>query len=230
MKSIDSTSHRLRSVAFGVGAVLVPAAVGAGVGAALRSRRDGVIAGGVVAALLAAGRWQLQRWFNDVPEYAVERRVGDLEIRRYDARVEARTRVGGDFDQALRVGFRRLFRYIDGGNQREESIEMTSPVTATTRGDEHVVSFTMPAGQQLSDLPRPKNLDIELATAAPRRIAVLTYRGRYRKDAVDEQVRRALGELAEAGLEPRGEPTFAGFDPPTTIPWLRRNEIWIELA
>ena len=195
-----------RSVAFGVGAVLVP------------------------VSLLALGRWQLARWFTDKPSYEVERRVGDLEIRRYDARVEARTRTQGDFDQALRIGYRRLARYIRGSNQRDESIPMNAPVTATARGDDHVVSFTMPPGRQLSDLPRPTNLEIELATESPRRVAVLTYRGRYRRDAVDEHVRRALAALAEAGLEPIGEPTFAGFDPPTTIPWLRRNEIWIELA
>jgi hypothetical protein len=44
-------------------------------------------------------------------------------------------------------------------------------------------------------------------------------------------MRRALAEqLAEAGLEPRGEWLLNQYNPPWTPPFMRRNEIWVEVA
>lgn len=225
------------------GALTGAVGVGAAVSALTGSRRAGAIAGGVVALAAGALRWQLQRWFTVQPAYEVERRIGPLEIRRYAPRVVARTKVEGDFNRALEEGFRRLAGYIFGGNRGEQSIAMTSPVTSKPEriamtspvtsagaGDGRVVSFTMPPGTSLATLPRPDDTRVELAEVPERRIAVLRFRGAYERDIVEQMEREVRQLVADAGLAGKGEPMFAGYDPPSTLPGLRRVEVWLELA
>jgi hypothetical protein len=222
-----------RSIAFGACALATPLAVGAGVGALMRSRRrrSSLLAGGVAAAVIAAFRWQLQRWFTDEPAYVVERRIGGLEIRRYAPRVEAHTRLTvPDFETAIDEGFRRLARYIFGENEAKRSIAMTTPVITTPRASTHTVAFVMPPDRTLGSLPTPADARIKLVELPQRRIAAMRFHGRYTDRVMLEQTRRLHELVAAADLETRGQPMFAGFDPPTTLPWLRRTEMWIELA
>lgn len=238
-------AHTLgRKIAFAVAGIAAPIAVGGATARLAGSRSAGWIAGGLTAAAIAVVRWQLQRWINDEPAYTVERRVGDLEIRRYAPRVEARTQIAeGSFDRALETGFRRLAAYIFDGNAREESLAMTGPVVASgerlamtgpvqarASSGGHEMAFVMPAGRTLASLPRPRDARVELVEVPARRVAVLCYRGRYRGDRVAREARRIRELAAAAGLHAAGEPAFAGFDPPSTLPWLRRNEIWLPLA
>lgn len=225
------------------GALAGAVGVGAAVAALTGSRRAAFAAGGVVALAAGAVRWQLQRWFTVQPAYEVERRIGPLEIRRYAPRVVARTRVEAEFERALDEGFHRLAGYIFGGNRGGESIAMTTPVTAKPEriamtapvtsagdGDARVVSFTMPPGKSLATLPRPDDARVELAEIPARRIAVLRFRGPYDREVVEQMEREVRQQVADAGLASKGEPMFAGYDPPSTLPALRRVEVWLELA
>jgi hypothetical protein len=220
-----------RKVAFGGLVGAIPAGVGLGIAAATGSRRGGLIAGAAALAAMIAARWQLQRFFNDEPRYRVERTVGDLEIRTYEGRVEARTVVESeDFDEALDEGFGRLFRYISGHNAKGQKIAMTVPVTCVRTVDGHRVSFVMPPDHVLSSLPRPRDMRVELAMLPEQRIAALCFSGRYRGKLVAKQEAEMVREVLESGIDTTGEPMFAGYDPPTTLGILRRNEIWMELA
>lgn len=219
-----------REFAMASGALAGALGVGAAVAALTGSRRGGLIAGSATLALAGALRWQLQRWFTEQPAYEVERRIGDLEIRRYAPRVEARTWIEAPFREALDQGFRRLAGYIFGGNGGDEHIAMTTPVSSSRADGGRVVTFTMPPGMALADLPRPDDPKVELREVPERRVAVLRFRGRYRADEVEAQARRLRELAAEAGLPAMGEPMFAGYDPPMTLPLLRRVEVWLELA
>lgn len=225
------TNRRARSLAFGACALLAPVALGAEVAAVTRSRRAGLFAAIASAAGFAALRWQMARWFVDQPAYVVEDPIGDLEVRRYAPRVEAQTRLTVlDFEIALDEGFRRLAAYIFGGNQSATKLAMTSPVTNVPRARTHTVAFVMPPDRTLSSLPPPEDARVALVPVPARRIAALRYRGRYTGAHMMEQTRRLHELVAAADLEPRGQPIFAGYDPPWTLPWLRRAEIWVELA
>jgi hypothetical protein len=230
--TITVSRHRapVRRAAFWSSLVAGPTLVGAVAARLFGSRRAGLIAGGLTAAGMSGFRWQLQRLFNEEPDYQLEQRVGGLEIRRLAPRVEARTTVDvEDFDRGLELGFERLFGYISGGNRTGDTIEMTSPVTATHRIG-FTVSFVMPPGRTRPSLPLPDDDDVILCEAPSQRIAVLRFRGRYNADNVGEHESELLRLVAEAGLEPVGPIVFAGYDPPSTLPLLRRNELWVELA
>jgi hypothetical protein len=217
----------------GLGAVALGGALGLGAGVAVLtgSRREGLLAGGLTAVVAAAVRWQLQRWFTDEPAYEVQRRLGKLEIRRYEPRVEAHVRVATlDFEAALEQGCRTLADYISGENLGGEKLRMTTPVISHPRATTHTIVFVMPPGRSRGALPVPENDAIRLVEQPVRRMAVFGYHGRYTNENF-QAAQATLHELvAEAGLEPEGEPMFAGFDPPTTLPFLRRCEVWIELV
>lgn len=222
---------RLRSLAFAAVAAIAPFAVARGVAGLSGSRRAGAIAGGITLAKLAALRWQLQRMFTDEPAYTVERRIGELELRRYPARIEAHTRLTvPDFETAVDVGFRRLAKYIRGGNAEHQTIAMTTPVLTKPRATTHTVGFVMPPGRTLLTLPRPSDDRIHLVHVPARRIAALRFHGRYTDEVFVEHTRRLHDLIETAALEPISQPIFAAFDPPWTLPWLRRTEMWIEIA
>ncbi|HKO90175.1 MAG TPA: heme-binding protein [Polyangiaceae bacterium] len=207
---------------------------------------------GAILAGAALARWQLARLFTEQPTYALERQIGPLEIRRYAPHCVAETRVSASsWDVALREGFQRLAGYIFGGNRRAErtsappgeaarepateKIDMTSPVQMRPERPEnlarsYLVSFSMPAGRTPASLPQPNDIRVSVTTQPARRVAVLRYRGRYNGTTVAKKVAELLDYVRKAGLQQRGEPEFAGYDPPSTLPVLRRNEIWLDLA
>ena len=120
------------------------------------------------------------------PPFTVERRLGDVEIRRYGPRIAAETTVDADEDAARNEGFRRLARYIFGGNtsktkiamtapvaqQQGEKIAMTAPVAAQRdAADQWVIRFFMPADRTLDSLPIPEDDRVRLVNDAPERVA-----------------------------------------------------------
>lgn len=220
----------VRKLLFGIAVGVVPLGIGA-IATLLRSRRAGLIAGGASAVLLGVARWQLERSFNDEPDYVVAERIGGLEIREYRARVEAETKIDDtNYERALDLGFDRLAGFIFGANERREKLGMTTPVTVRNTGDATRIAFVMPMQRTRESLPLPDDQRIATIDIPERRVAVLGFIGK-RSDAL---IRRKQDELrrlvAEAGLAARGEPQYAGFDPPWTLPLLRRNEVWLELA
>jgi len=218
----------LRKAAFWSAMVGGPTLIGAAAGR-LFGRRAGLLAGGVTALGLGGFRWQLQRLFNDEPAHELEERIGRLEIRRLPARVEARCTVDvDDFERALELGFEGLAPYIGGSNLTGEHIAMSSPVMATHRLG-FTVAFVMPPGRTRSSLPAPADDRILLSEAPPQRMAVLRFSGRYNADNVGRHEQELLRLIADAGLSAIGPIVFAGYDPPTTLPFLRRNELWVEL-
>lgn len=215
----------LRKGLFAGALAVIPAAIGGGIGTLARSKRAGALAGGIAAGALALVRWQLQRLFTDEPAYEVERRIGDLEIRAYEPHVVARAHtMVPDFDEARGQLFRRLASYIS-----QHELAMTAPVEMSSEGQGFTMAFVMPPGRSLISLPRPDDSHVRLAEVPARRLAVLTYRGRYRSDEVEDRERELLRLVADAGLSAKGRPMFAGFDPPSTLPFVRRNEIWVEI-
>jgi hypothetical protein len=221
--------------------LIAPAAVGFLLGR--RSRFSGLLAAAGGAAALVALRWQMARWFTDQPGYTVERRIGPLEIRRYPAAVEARTRIDTpDFTRALNRGFERLYAYLIGENQQGEKLHMVAPVmttgerigtsgptSAVARDSAFTMSFPLPPGRLLTELPRPKDSRVELFAHGPRRIAALSFHGRFDRELVSKQARELLARVDEAGLSPQGQVSFAAYDGPSTIPFLRHNEVWVEI-
>jgi hypothetical protein len=113
---------------------------------------------------------------------------------------------------------------------RRERIPMTSPVNVATHEDRsYTIAFNLPEGRTLASLPSPNDERVRLERRPRRRVAVLRYRGRYSGPPVARKFSELLARVRAAGFGHRGSPEFAGYDPPSTLPFLRRNEVWLEL-
>jgi hypothetical protein len=210
---------------------LLVAAAGAGAASALGSRKTALAVGGAAALAFAGLRVQLARWFTATPAYEIEASYGELEIRRYPLRIEARAQVADhDLVAALDRGYGRLACYVYGANVADEDLERTTPVTIAMHDGVYTTAFAMPPGRELGSLPVPEDLRVELGEVAERRVAVLRFRGRFTQANIARHERLLLRALVDAGLSARGSVVFAAYDSPATLPFLRRNELWIEVV
>ncbi len=173
------------------------------------------------------------------PTYQVIARDGDFEIRDYPALTLAETGVDADRSTAGNQGFRKLAGYIFGGNATKQSIEMTAPVIEAPRGamgDQALggskgwtIRFVMPRGLSLAILPKPDAEGIILREEPPTRYAVLRFSGLAGDDAVAVKTAELERLLKVRNLAAAGPPLVAQYNPPWTLPFLRRNEIMIAI-
>ncbi len=117
-----------------------------------------------------------------------------------------------DEDRARNIGFRRLAGYIFGGNQRDQTISMTAPVSqhstpggqqiamtapvVQTAGPDRgfVIRFFMPSKWTMETLPTPNDDQVRLVTVPPETVAVLQFSG----DRSPKAVATRTGELIES--------------------------------
>jgi hypothetical protein len=173
-----------------------------------------------LTAIVAAGPCAMAI---ETPDYKLVSDDGMFEMRDYPAMTVARTATGdGDF--------MRLFRYISGRNEAEQKIAMTAPVLVQHKGEESGMSFVVPRKVAVAKVPAPKAAEVSIDTMPAARFAVFTYSGlRTEKNEAD-----ALGKLRawmeKKNLKAEGEPVFAYYDPPWTLPFMRRNEVMLRVA
>ena len=179
------------------------------------------------------------------PPFRVEQEADGYVIRQYEGMIVAAVDLPPGTEDPLNAGFRLLFRYIGGANrgaqkitmtapvleqQQGTSIPMTAPVLAAADGEKVRVAFVLPAGTALENAPQPTNPAVVLHEIPPRRLAVLRFSGYATPKRIEAHQKRLLSALARDGLVTRGTPTMAYYNPPWTPPFMRRNEVMIELA
>ena len=180
--------------------------------------------------------------------YSVLQEQGQYQIRQYESLLVVTTVVDSDFDEASKQAFRLLFNYISGDNKTGQEISMTAPVIASenmmTRGEEISMtapvtgekidqgwrfSFVLPAGYTLVNAPLPIDERVSLGQIPARRVASLQYSGSWQQARFDVNAQLLLQWIQEQQLQPDSLPRVAGYDPPWTLPFLRRNEVLIDI-
>lgn len=175
------------------------------------------------------------------------RDLGDgVEIRRYEERIAAETAVSDTEEGARSAGFRRLAGYIFGANHGDAKIPKTAPVaqrkpgttiamtapvaqSADSNGD-WVIRFFMPAEWTMAELPTPDDDRVRLVTVPPETVAVLRFSGSRGAHAVATHTEQLRNTLRAYGFEATGDATSWFYDPPWTLPFLRRNEVAIPVT
>lgn len=174
------------------------------------------------------------------PHYVATKLTDRVEIRQYGPRIAAETTVTADDERARNIGFRRLASYIFGANHRNESISMTAPVSQqagdaismtapvaqsrNARG-ESTIRFFMPSKWTMETLPTPDDDNVTLVDVPAQTYAVLRFTGDRSPDAVAARTDELLDVIRDHDIEATGQAVAWFFDPPWTLPFLRRNEI-----
>lgn len=182
------------------------------------------------------------------PDYSVLQNDELFEVRQYETLVIAETLVDADFDEAGSVAFRRLFGYISGDNEAASQIAMTAPVmaldekkatgekismTAPVTGQQTALgwrfAFVLPSDYTLENAPMPDNPEVRLELLPARKVAVVQYTGSLNKAGYDENLKLLQQWMLQNQLKADSSPRVAGYDPPWTLPFLRRNEVMIDI-
>lgn len=181
------------------------------------------------------------------PEYTVVSRGEGYEIRDYEAYRVASTsmsKVGEPYsmDDLTKGGaaFNALAAYLFGANDEGKIMEMTTPVSTTSIGE---MRFYLKKNGMTSDASFPEPLSpeegfneqgiVRVVDVPPARVAVAKFTGFVTDGEVQRQKDALLSSLAIDGVEvdaPHGAVVphiVFQYNPPYTIPIVRRNEIAI---
>jgi hypothetical protein len=195
-------------------------------------------------ASVGAITWSAMASNVETPDYAVSSKSGNLEIREYGPTIVAEATVEGERDKAIQRGFRIIADYIFGNNlssakvamtapvtqQSSEKIAMTAPVIQHASGKSWNVRFVMPSKYTMETLPKPVNSKVALIEVPATRFAVIRFSGFAGQDSLDEHEAELRAFMAERGLTATSEPQYAFYNAPWTLPFMRRNEVMIEVT
>jgi hypothetical protein len=183
------------------------------------------------------------------PKFDLLEKSDAFELRQYHSMILAEVEVDGDLDEATNKGFRLIADYIFGNNTAKsgssEKIAMTTPVTVVPKSEKIAMTapvsveqvngkwrmhFVMPSQYTLQTLPTPNNPLVSLREVPPKKLAVVTFSGWVSEEKNASKTAELLAWLASKKLKPIGTPELARYNPPWTLPFLRRNEVMVEYA
>lgn len=189
------------------------------------------------------------------PKYEITQQDNDIELRTYAPMIIAKTYVSGAMDEASSKGFKLIADYIFGNNlsvtqgetaeakenvsekiamtapvkmeQSSEKISMTTPVSMQKEDDKWLVSFVMPSEYSLATLPKPNNPLVIIEALPAKKYAAITFSGLASESKVESKTAELEAWMATANISATSVPELARYNPPWTLPFLRRNEILI---
>lgn len=179
----------------------------------------------------------------ETPSYKVIQSKGKIEIREFDPMVIAEVQVVGRRKDAISSGFKLLADYIFGNNISQENIDttatiqrpasekiaMTAPVQQQLANNSWLVSFVMPSEYNLEDLPKPKNVEVKLKNVPVKRFVTIQFSGTSSDENLAKHKKLLVEFIKTNGISVTGASKYAFYNPPWTLPLMRRNEVMFEV-
>ena len=160
--------------------------------------------------------------------YTVLQSYSDFEIRKYQPALFSYVVMqSADYKTMSGQGFRTLAGYIFGGNQKNQQISMTSPVTMTM-ADSVTMKFKIPEGMDLENMPQPNDPNVRFAAEPEKTVAAITFDGWATDDRIAEFTQKLQDLLTKNNIAYTGNFSYLGYNPPYEIV-NRRNEIVVEV-
>jgi len=189
-----------------------------------------------------------QAMATEEPKFDILEQDDDFQVRLYAPMIIAEVHIEGSLTEASRKGFRLIAAYIFGENSsrqgKAEKIEMTAPVTMSRSSEKIAMTapvtieqdkesyrmhFVMPSSYTMDSLPEPNNSKVTLREIPAQKFAVLQFSGFVSEDTVDEKTDRLSRWMKSRGMQASAAARLARYNPPWTLPFLRRNEILIPI-
>ena len=177
------------------------------------------------------------------PKYQATALTNEIELRSYDPMLVAMVQMSGSRKDAISEGFRVLADYIFGNNTLEQNISMTAPVeqqagqkismTAPVqqqqRSNSWMIRFVMPKQFTLKTIPKPNNEMVKINEVPAQRFITIRFSGSNSDDNIRKNESALFNYIAQNKINVTGEPKYAFYNPPWTLPFMRRNEIMVQL-
>ena len=170
-------------------------------------------------------------------KYNVTEKEKNIEIREYESYLAASVEFNSkeEFNQKA---FRTLADYIFGNNismtspvlTKGEKIGMTSPVLSEDKVESWTMTFSMPSRYTLLTLPTPNNDLIKIHQVPASTFAVIRFSGFMSDYNYDNNAKKLQTWLRKKGLSFSDNYIRAGYNPPWTLPFFRRNEVLIPIT
>ncbi len=187
------------------------------------------------------------------PSYQVLKQSEHFELRQYEFQLIAEVTVQGSLSEASNKGFRLVADYIFGNNQasraasnesekiamtapvvieaQSSKIAMTAPVVVEKKGaseqQQWILYFVMPKSYRMDSLPKPNNPQVQIKEIKNKKVAVIRFSGWVDEDKLADRTAELQTWIKQEQLIAIGDPQLARYNPPWTLPWWRRNEVFI---
>ncbi|MEY4481447.1 MAG: hypothetical protein RIQ84_609 [Pseudomonadota bacterium] len=187
------------------------------------------------------------------PSYQVLKQSESFELRQYESQLIAEVTVQGSLSEASNKGFRLVADYIFGNNQvsqassnqsekiamtapvviepQSSKIAMTAPVVVEKKGaseqQQWTLYFVMPKSYRMDNLPKPNNPQVQIKEIKNKKVAVIRFSGWVDEEKLADRTAELQTWMKQEQLIAIGEPQLARYNPPWTLPWWRRNEVFI---
>ena len=158
--------------------------------------------------------------------YKVLEKEGHFEIREYDAFYTAAVE-GPSLEGSS--GFSQIFDYISGNNEDQKKISMTTPVFNELGKEKVSTEFVMPTNYSEDTLPKPANPRVKIKKTERKLTASVTFSGTTSAKKIREHQKQLLAWIENKNMKPLGNFRLARYNPPFVPPFLRRNEILIDI-
>ena len=178
------------------------------------------------------------------PNYTVILEEDNFQVRKYSSTLVAQTTTLGNYKETSSQGFERLAGYIFGENiakekismttpvlreKQSEKIEMTTPVYQQQDDSEWTMTFVLPSKYTLETAPTPLNNNVTIRELPGHKVATLSFSGKMNEASMNEHIKILENWIKEKEFSVIGMAYSAAYDPPWTLPMLRRNEIHIQI-
>jgi hypothetical protein len=110
-------------------------------------------------------------------------------------------------------------------------IAMTAPVQITGKQSNRVsMRFFLPGALAAKGAPEPLNNRVRIVEVAPSTLAVMRFTGGLTEDVEARRSKELVDGVTRSGWRVAGTPFLLVYDPPFTIPFLRRNEVAVAVT
>ncbi|MDX1949515.1 MAG: heme-binding protein [Rickettsiales bacterium] len=179
------------------------------------------------------------------PKYNVLEKSDNIELREYKKYIVAEVTLDNSSEDKSNDAFKILANYIFGGNKKASNIAMTSPVEIEQNEGENIsmtapveiekeskktiMRFSMPSKYSLKTIPKPEDEIIKIYEVEGYKAAVIRFSWFFNEKNFLEKKKVLENFIKEKNLTAISEPIKAYYNPPFTLPFLKRNEIIIKV-
>ncbi len=158
------------------------------------------------------------------PTYSVLKKDNHFELRHYETYYTSSVK---ETSLAGRSGFGVLFSYISGNNESKEKISMTVPVINELTEDISM-EFVVPK-EFYNNIPNPSDKRVSIKEHPEKNVAVYKFSGFSKEHKIKKIQEQLSNWLKENNYTAKGNYILARYNPPITPPFLRKNELMIEV-